>query len=122
MRNVIQSLPETVPFPLENGFGNGKLDDAIFVFPIVRQYLIQPPGRRSLYGLFNPFAVGNLVPGLMNHVINPCPHRLHHHLSSLPLQELEHVEIAIAFGRLRPEFSCNLHQGLYPGSIDFDGI
>ena len=47
--------------------------------------------------------------------------RLHQHLRALALQKLEHVEVAVAFGGLRPELADDLDHRLHPQAIDLDG-
>ncbi len=58
--------------------------------------------------------------GLIHQVRHPGGDRLHHDLRALALQEVEHVEVAVAFGDLRPEFAGDLHYRLDLGAIHFD--
>ena len=44
------------------------------------------------------------------------------YLRAFALQEIEHVEIAIAFGDLRPEFARDLHHRLHLGAVHLDAI
>ena len=46
--------------------------------------------------------------------------RLHQHLRAFALQELEHVEVAVAFGGLRPELADDLDHRLHAQAIDLD--
>ncbi len=46
---------------------------------------------------------------------------LHQHLRAFALQELEHVEVAVAFGGLRPELADDLDHRFHPQAIDLDG-
>ncbi len=37
-------------------------------------------------------------------------------------QEVEHVEVAVAFGGLRPEFAGDLDDGLHAQAVDIDRV
>ena len=50
---------------------------------------------------------------LVHQVGHPGRDRLDQHLRAFALQEVEHVEVAVAFGDLRPEFAGDLHQRLH---------
>ena len=58
----------------------------------------------------------------MDHVHDPGADRLHDNLRAFALQEGEHVEVAVAFGGLRPEFAGDLHDWLHAEAIDLDLI
>src|SRR5581483_6068710 len=47
---------------------------------------------------------------------------LNQYLRAFALQELEHVEVAVAFGDLRPELADDLHYRLHLQAVDFDGV
>ena len=59
---------------------------------------------------------------LVHQVRNPGRDRLDQHLRAFALQEIEHVEVAVAFGDLRPELAGDLHQRLHPRAIHLDGV
>src|SRR5438876_3166182 len=59
---------------------------------------------------------------LVHQVSDPGSNWLDHYLRALALQEIKHVEVAIALGDLRPELTRDLYQRLYLGAINFDRI
>ena len=59
---------------------------------------------------------------LIHQVRHPGCDRFNDHLSTLAFQELEHVEVAVAFGDLRPEFTGDLHHRLHPHAVHFNGV
>ncbi len=58
----------------------------------------------------------------MDHVHDPGADGLYQDLGALALQEVEHVEVAVAFGGLRPEFAGNLDDGFDTQAIDIDRV
>ena len=57
---------------------------------------------------------------LVHHVHHPGSDGFHQHLRAFALQELEHVEVAVALGDLRPELADDLHHRLHLQAIDLD--
>src|SRR5205823_5348704 len=57
---------------------------------------------------------------LVHQVSDPGSNWLDHYLRALALQEIKHVEVAIALGDLRPELTRDLYQRLYLGAINFE--
>ena len=80
-----------------------------------------PPGYIRGHQV-EPALVLDLLLRLVNHVHDPGSHGFNQHLRAFFFQELEHVEIAVAFRRLRPEFTCNLYGGLHAGTIHRNGV
>src|SRR5262249_13852901 len=105
VRNAVERLAQTVPFALEDRLGHSKLRRRLAHFDLILEALIQTPGRRHRLALIYSFVVVVALLSLVNHVHNPGSNRLDKHLRALALQKAEHIEIAIAFRRLRPEFA-----------------
>ena len=59
---------------------------------------------------------------LVHQVGDPGGDRLDQHLRAFALEKLEHVEIAVAFGGLRPEFAGDLHHRLHAGAVHFHRV
>ena len=57
---------------------------------------------------------------LIHQVRHPGCDRFNDHLRSFAFQELEHVEVAVALGDLRPEFTRDLYYGLHAQAVHFD--
>src|SRR6185369_7701621 len=47
--------------------------------------------------------------GEPEHVHDPGPDRLDHHLRAFAFQKTEHAEVAVTLGGLRPELACHFH-------------
>ena len=58
----------------------------------------------------------------MDHVHDPGADRLHQNLRPFLLQEVEHVEVAVALGGLRPEFAGDLDDRLHAQAVDIDAV
>ena len=58
--------------------------------------------------------------GLVHQIRDPGRDRFHHHLRTFAFQELEHMEVAVAFGDLCPEFPSDLHHRLHFGAVNLD--
>ena len=58
--------------------------------------------------------------GLVHQVRHPGCDRLDQHLCPFALEKFEHVEVAVAFSELRPEFARDLHHGLDFGAVHFN--
>ncbi len=68
-----------------------------------------------------PFALGVRL-GLVHQVRHPGGDRLHQHLRAFTLEEFEHVEIAVAFGGLRPELAGDFHHRFHARAVHFHGV
>ena len=113
MRDVAQRADDLVIFVLEDGFRQFQLRDFVAEAPLDLGALVETPQRRQHRALFEPLEVLVLLHDLVDHVHDPGADGLHQHLRAFALQEVEHVEVAVAFGGLRPEFAGDLHDGLY---------
>src|SRR5262245_42115486 len=122
MRHEVQSFAKTIPLAFKDPFSKGQLGNAVLGLDTLCQLLVEAPGSRSIHALLNAVPIGNLVPALMNHVIDPSANGLDHNLSAFSFKKLEHVEIAVAFGSLRPELPCYLNGRLHPGPVHLDSI
>ena len=71
--------------------------------------------------IHRPFRHGVRL-GLIQQVGHPGRDRLDQHLRAFALQEVEHVEVAVALGDLRPELAGDLHHRLDRGAVDLDGV
>jgi hypothetical protein len=120
MRDVAQRADDLVIFVLEDGFRELQLGDFIAETPFDLGALVETPQRRQHGAFFEALEVLVLLHHLVNHVHDPGADGLHQHLRALALQEVEHVEIAVAFGGLRPEFAGDLDDGLHAQAVDFD--
>ena len=58
--------------------------------------------------------------GLIQQVSDPGRDRLDNHLRPFTLQKVEHVEVAVAFGNLRPELARDLYHRPHLGAVHFD--
>ena len=80
-----------------------------------------PPLGIAVRTIHRPFCLGVRF-GLVHQVRHPGRDRLDDDLRAFALKEFEHVEVAVAFGDLRPEFARDLHHRLHLGAIHFDGV
>src|SRR5262249_37785265 len=60
--------------------------------------------------------------GDIHHVSDPGGNRLDENLRALLLKESEHIEVAVAFGRLSPELARDFDDWLGAQTIDFNGV
>src|SRR5262245_27105269 len=56
----------------------------------------------------------------MHQVHDPGPDRLDQNLRALAVEEAEHVEVAVALGRLREELAGHLDDWLHAQAVDLD--
>ena len=83
--------------------------------------LVQFPRLHLFVRSIKRSASGGTCLHLVHHVHDPRADGLDQHLRAFALQKLEHVEVAVAFGDLRPELANDLHDGLYPEAVNLDG-
>ena len=57
---------------------------------------------------------------LVHQIRDPGCDWLNQHLCAFALQEVEHVEVAVTLGDLRPELAGDLHHRLHAGAVHFD--
>ena len=58
----------------------------------------------------------------MDQVVDPGGNWFNDQLRAFTVQELEHAEVAIALGGLRPEFTGDFYDGFHLKAIHFDGV
>ena len=116
------AFDDLVVFALENGLGQLQLGHLLAVADFDLGARPQLPQRRHHRAFFEALEVFVLLHHLVNHVHDPRADGLHQHLRALALQEVEHVEVAVAFGGLRPEFAGDLDDRLHAQAVDFDGV
>ena len=106
-----------VIFAPEDRFGQFQLGELLAVADLDLGALVDPPERRQHRAFLKSLAVTVLLHHLVDHVHDPGADRLHQDLRALPLQEGEHVEVAVALGGLRPEFAGDLDDGLHAEAV-----
>ena len=115
-------LTEPVVFSTENPLADRHHPD---LFPKC-EFLAEPlEGLRPWHkhvACFYALAVLCRLLRMKEHVDDPRSHRFGQDFRVFPLQKTEHVEIAVAFCRLRPQLAGNLHYRLHPQPVDLDGI
>src|SRR5215470_4417983 len=84
-----------------------------------------------LFGLM-PFGIGmgsiywplcsGIGLGLIHQIGHPGGNGLDQNLCPFALEKFKHMEVAVAFGELRPEFAGYLDYRLYAGAVDFDRV
>ncbi len=99
-----------------------QLGDFIAEAPLDFGALIETPQRRQHGTLLESLEILVLLHHLVNHVHDPGADGLHQHLRAFALQELEHVEVAVALGGLRPELAGDLDDGLDAQAVDLDRV
>src|SRR6266567_6875401 len=80
-----------------------------------------PPLRISVRTIRRPLGL-RVRFRLVHEVCHPSRDRLHQDLRAFPLEEFEHVEVAVALGNLRPELASNLNHRLHLGAVHFNAI
>ena len=121
MRDVAQRLHYTVILTRVDQFADSKCGELLLEIKLVHRMLVElPPGGLLVLLLERPLLAPPLF-HLVHHVHDPGGDRFHQHLCAFPFQECKHVEVAVAFGGLRPEFADDLYHGLNPQAIDFNG-
>src|SRR5690349_8735489 len=110
------AMVEVVPHDLTGAQAHHLLAQAQIVGQMLLHFI---PLRISMWTIHRPFRLCMRL-GLIHQVRDPCRNRFHHDLRTLPLEKLEHVEVAVALGDLGPELASDLYNRLHLGSIDFD--
>ena len=89
---------------------------------LIGELLLQfPPFRMLVRARHRPLGFGMGL-ALVQQVGDPRGDRLDQHLRALAFEEGEHVEVAVAFGRLGPEFAGDLDDGLDAGAVHFNRV
>ena len=74
--------------------------------------LVQLPPGGFLVLVFERFLLAPPLFHLIHHVHDPGSNGLDENLSALPFQERKHIEVAVSFRGLRPEFTDDLYDRL----------
>src|ERR1700722_3762612 len=113
MANAAKGLDDAVILALEDALGHLDLHDFLMHAKIYLEVLVNAPRRRQRRTILKPFLIVIPLHDLVHEVANPGSDRLDDNLCAFLLQEPEHVEVAVAFGGLRPELAGDLYDGLY---------
>ncbi len=103
---------------LEHGLRERELGELARGRPVSRARRRRSPAPGHRHALGEPAPVADLLLGLVDHVHDPGGDRLDEHLRALPLEEGEHVEVAVALGGLRPELAGDLDDRLHAEPVD----
>src|SRR5215470_5761769 len=79
------------------------------------------PLRMGMGTIYRPFRNG-IGLRLIHQVSGPGSDWLNQNLSPLALQEFKHVEVAVAFGELGPEFPGDFDHRFDTSAVHFDGV
>ena len=120
MRDAAERVHDLVILALENGFGELQLGHLLAEAELDLGARAELPDRRQHGAFFEALEVFVLLDHLVDHVHDPGADRLHQHLRAFALQEVEHVEVAVALGGLRPELAGDLDDRLHAQAVDFD--
>jgi hypothetical protein len=99
------AIRDLVIFALENGFGEFQFRNLLAETELDLGASAKLPDGRQDRAFFQTLEVFVLLDDLVDHIHDPGADGLHQNLCALALQEIEHVEVAVAFGGLRPKFA-----------------
>ena len=116
------AFDDLVIFALEDRLRQFQLGHLLAVAEFDFGARAQLPERRQHRAFVQALQVLVLLHHLVNHVHDPRADGLHQHLRAFALQEVEHVEVAVALGGLRPEFAGDLDDGLHAQAVDLDRV
>src|ERR1035437_9664966 len=122
VRDAAQRVHDLVVFALENGFGELQLGHLLAETELDFGARAQLPEGGQDRAFFETLEVFVLLDDLVDHVHDPGADGFHQNLRAFALQEAEHVEVAVAFGGLRPELAGDLDDGLDAQAIDIDVV
>src|SRR5438105_1781382 len=88
---------------------------------VSEMFLNLPPLRIAMWAIRRPLSF-RMCLRLVHQIGDPGCDWFHRYLCALAFQEFEHVEIAIAFGDLGPEFAGYLHYRFHLSTIDFNRV
>src|SRR5579872_7507000 len=101
MRNSAEILDGTVVQAIPHPFPDSNSHLLLAQSQIIRKMLFQlPPLWVPMRTVHRPLRFGMSF-SLVHQIGNPGRNWLYQHLCAFPLEEIEHVEVAIAFGDLR---------------------
>src|SRR5437773_10279731 len=89
---------------------------------VVSKLLLDLVPRRILVWLIHWPLYFRMGLCLVHEISNPGGDRLNQYLRSLTFEEVEHVEVAVAFGNLGPEFAGDFHRRFHPRAVHFNRI
>ncbi len=115
-----QGIEDLVVLALEDDLGEFELGQLVAVGPLDFGARVDFPGGRQDGALFESLVIAIALDYLVDHVGDPGADGLDNHLGALALEELEHIEVAVALGGLGPEFAGDLDDGLDAEAVDFD--
>src|SRR5579872_3070527 len=122
MRNSAEILDGTVVQAIPHPFPDSNSHQLLAQSQIIRKMLFQlPPLRVPVRSVHRPLGF-RMCFGLIHQIRNPGRNRLNQHLRAFALEEVEHVEVAIAFGDLSPELTGDLDHRFHLGAIDFNAV
>ena len=122
MRHAAQRVHDLVILALEDRLSQFQLGYFLAIADLDFGARPQLPDRRQHRAFFESLEIFVLLHHLVDHVHDPGADRLHQHLRALALQEVEHVEVAVALGGLRPELAGDLHDGFHAQPVDIHFI
>ena len=122
MRDAAERIHDLVILALEDGFGELQLGDLLAETELDFRAGAELPHRRQDGAFFETLEIFVLLDDLVDHVHDPGADGLHQHLCAFALQEVEHVEVAVAFGGLRPEFAGDLDDRFHAQAVDIDAV
>ncbi len=122
MPNTTERLHQSVVLTLEDRLRQLELGEPVAIVPLNLGALVQTPDRRQHRPFFQTLHIAVLLHHLVDHVGDPRAHRFHQHLCAFPLQKAEHVEVAVPFGRLRPELPGDFNNRLYAQTVYLDFV
>src|SRR4051812_29639742 len=117
-----ERVDDAVIFTGEDDFRGFQLEQLVAEVPLDLGLLVHAPFRRHDSAFFESAHVLNLLDDLVDHVHDPSADRLNDYLRAFAMQELEHIEVTIAFGGLRPELAGDLDDRLYAEAIHLDRV
>src|SRR5215472_16264360 len=122
MGDAAERLDDLVIFALEDGFGELQFRDLLAIAELDLGAGAELPHRRQDGAFFEALEIFVLLDHLVNHVHDPGADGLHQNLRAFLLQEVEHVDVAVALGGLRPEFAGDLDDRLHAQAVDVDTV
>ena len=113
VRHAAQSIPVPVPLAPQQILGQTQCRQSA-TLPQGSGQPAKPAGFAQSQG------VSHLLLVLVDDVGDEGADILDLHLRPFPLEEAEHIEVAVALCGLRPEFTCDLDDGFDPRAIHLD--
>jgi hypothetical protein len=115
---LCRAVVEEAPHPLANSDAPQFFAQTDVVGKLLLNFVPLGIAMRSIH---RPLRFGVRF-RLVHEVGYPRRDRLDQYLRAFALQELEHVEVAVAFGGLRPELAGDLYQRLHARAVDLNRV